>query len=301
MKGPILIPLDGSEFSEAALPWALEVSRRLGVGLDVVSVAEPIPTLDDADWNFEAERWVNEYVDHIVDECSVKAGGEVSGAGVSGYPLDRILRRADTVGASVLVAATHGRGPIARAWLGSVADGLLRTAPIPVLLVRPAEIEGDAIAPDPGVAQILVPIDGSADSEAALELAATWAHAFDAKLHVLHVVMDPNEIALRYLPRTTDVDRIGVDEATARAKDDLSGIVANLGESGLDVAAHVTGDAHGPRAILRTAQSVGADLLVMATHGRGGIQRALLGSVTDKVVRSADIPVLVTHIPDAGS
>ncbi len=301
MNGPILITLDGSEFSEAALPWALEASQRLGVGLDVVSVAEPIPTLEYAEWNADAERWVAEYIDRIVGQCAGKAGGDVTGAGLAGQALDSILNRADEVGASCIVAATHGRGPMARAWLGSVADGLLRTAGVPVLLVRPTEADDYITAPAPEPGTVLVSLDGSRDSEAALELATTWARAFESKIHLVQVVTYPNEIASPYLPQTVALNRSAVEEAMGQAKEHITAIAADLRGKGLEVAAHVTEDIHGPGGIVRIAEDVGAGLLVMATHGRGGIRRALLGSVTDKVVRSTDIPVLVTHVPHDGS
>jgi len=297
MNGPILISLDGSKFSEAALPWALEASRRLGVGLDVISVAEPIPTLEYAEWNLEAERWTSEYVDRIIEDCGDEAGGELTGAGLTGSPLDRILQRAEARDASLIVAATHGRGPLARSWLGSVADGLLRTAATPVLLVRPQEV-GDSIdAPEPAVSHILVPIDGSADSEAALAEARRWTRAFDATLHLVQVVTYPNEIASPYLPQTVALNREVVEDSTRQARAHLDDLATKLRGEGVDVETHVPEDVRGAAGIVHVATRVGADLLVMATHGRGGIRRALLGSVTDKVVRSTDIPVIVTHIP----
>ena len=297
MKGPILISLDGSKFSEAALPWALEASRKLGVGLDVISVAEPIPTLEYAEWNVEAERWTSEYVDRIVEDCAPRAGGEVTGVGVAGSPLDQILKRSEAREASLIVAATHGRGPLARSWLGSVADGLLRTANAPVLLVRPTESGDHIAAPEPVVSDIVVSLDGSEDSEAAVAEARRWARAFGAKVHLAQVVTYPSEIASPYLPQTVALNREVVDDSSRRASEHLQGVAADLRGEGLDVEAHVPEDVHGAAGIVKVAKDVGADMIVMATHGRGGLRRALLGSVTDKVVRSTDVPVLVTHIP----
>jgi len=301
MNGPIMIALDGSQFSEAGLPWALEASRRFGVGVDVVSVAEPIPTLEYAEWNADAERWVAEYVDRIAGDCEREAGGPVTGAGLAGSALDSLLGRAEEVGPGLIVAATHGRGPMARAWLGSVADGLLRTASTPVLLVRPTEQEDHISAPEPALGDIVVAIDGSKDSEAALEQAKGWARAFEATLHLVQVVTYPNEIASPYLPQTVALNRSVIDEASAQATEHVDSVAAELRGGGLTVVSHVTEDLHGPAGIVRIAEEVGAGLLVMATHGRGGLRRALLGSVTDKVVRTTDIPVLVTRIPHRAS
>lgn len=296
MNGPVLISLDGSKFSEAALPWALEASRRLGVGLDVISVAEPIPTLEYAEWNLEAERWTGDYVDRIVADCAGRAGGEVTGVGLAGSPLDQIIKRAEARDASLIVAATHGRGPLARSWLGSVADGLLRTAGVPVLLVRPQESEDHVSAPEPVVSDILVSLDGSGDSEAAVAEARRWARAFDATLHLAQVVTYPSEIASPYLPQTIALNREVVEDSSRRASEHLEGVAADLRGEGIEVETHVPEDVHGAGGIVEVSRKIGADLLVMATHGRGGLRRALLGSVTDKVVRSADVPVVVTHI-----
>jgi len=301
MNGPILISLDGSKFSEAALPWALEARRRVGVGLDITSVAEPIPTIEYAEWNIEAERWTSEYVDRIIEDCGDEAGGEVTGSGLTGSPLDQILQRAKARDASLIVAATHGRGPLARSWLGSVADGLLRTAPVPVLLVRPQEGDDSIFAPEPVVADIMVSIDGSADSEAALAEARRWTRAFDATLHLVQVVTYPNEIASPYLPQTVALNREVIDDSTRQAEQHIEGLATELRGEGMDVRTHVPEDVHGAAGIVHVAKKVGADLLVMATHGRGGLRRALLGSVTDKVVRSTDVPVIVTHIPHSAS
>ncbi|MDT8370331.1 MAG: universal stress protein, partial [Longimicrobiales bacterium] len=297
MSGPIVIALDGSKFSEAALPWALEMSRRAGVGLDIVSVAEPIPTLEYTDWNTEAERWTRQYVEHLVEEYAERAGGPVTGQGIAGIAVDRILTRAADVGASMIVAATHGRGPLARTWLGSVADGLLRTAPVSVLLVRPVEEDEEITAPPPEVDHILTALDGSTDSEAALDEARRWSRAFDATLHLVQVVTWPREIASPYLPQTVALNRSAIDETRRQAEEHLATLAARLRGEGLDIETHVVEDVHGSGGIGRTAEEIGADLLVMATHGRSGVRRALLGSVTDKVVRSTHAPVLVTHIP----
>ncbi len=296
MNGPILISLDGSKFSEAALPWALQASRRLGVGLDVISVAEPIPSLEYAEWNVEAERWTAEYVDRIIEDCAGDAGGEVTGVGLTGSPLDQILKRAEAKEASLIVAATHGRGPLARSWLGSVADGLLRTAAIPVLLIRPTESGDHIAAPEPVVSDILVSLDGSAGSEAAVAEARRWTRAFDARLHLAQVVTYPGEIASPYLPQTVALNREVVEDSSRRASEHLEGIAAKLRGEGIDVVTHVPEDVHGAAGIAQVSREIGADLLVMATHGRGGLRRALLGSVTDKVVRSVDVPVVVTRI-----
>ena len=117
--------------------------------------------------------------------------------------------------------------------------------------------------------------------------------AFEADLHLLRVVSYPVEIASPYLPHTIQMNRKVVEEAKHAAGDYLKGIARRLAEEGTQATTHVVVDHQGGHTIAHEAGTLEADLLVMATHGRGGLQRALLGSTTDKVIRSVQIPVLV--------
>jgi nucleotide-binding universal stress UspA family protein len=178
-----------------------------------------------------------------------------------------------------------------------VADGLLRPSSVPVLLVRPREEDEEVVVQLPDVDAILVSLDGTTDSEAALDHAKAAARAFDADLHLVQVVTYPSEVASPYLPQTVALNRELLERSQEEAEGHLETTAAALRDEGLRVERHVLEDVHGAGGIVRTAKEVGADLLVMATHGRSGIRRALLGSVTDKVVRASDTPVLVVRIP----
>lgn len=295
MNGPVLIALDGSRFSERALPWAMELARRAEVGLDIVTAAEPISTMEYAEWNQLAQVWAADYVAEVKSSCESK-GLSVTTFSGTGHPLQVILDRAGENDASLIVAATHGRGPLVRAWLGSVADALLRQSRHPLLLVRPAESEEEDAGPE--VSRIALALDGSEVSQGALDRAVALARAFDAELHLVRVVTFPSEVASPYLPQTVALNESilqkSLDEATAALEREAT----RLRGEGLSVRVHVTKDVQAATGIVRCASESGAEMIVMATHGRGIVGRTLLGSAADKVVRTSQIPVLV--VPSKG-
>ncbi|MFB6161284.1 MAG: universal stress protein [Haloferacaceae archaeon] len=137
---------------------------------------------------------------------------------------------------------------------------------------------------------ILLPIDGSDAAEAAVEHAADLARTYDATVHVF--------CAVEPIP-TAEADAATLIETM---QEDAERVVADaasrLREDGVDVTTAVrTGSAY--RTILSYVEDAGVDLVVMGTHGRSGVGRVLLGSVTEKVVRHADVPVLTVRRADA--
>jgi nucleotide-binding universal stress UspA family protein len=294
MYSSILVSLDGSSFAEAALPWALSFSRRTGADLHLATVHEPVPSFSYDEWESAAWEWSEEYLAKIRDRATPLAGGKVDAWVGSGRVVDCLLRRAEDVKADLVIMATHGRGAITRAWLGSVTDGLLRHTHLPVLVVRPPQkshpdLEDDT--PEPGC--IVVPLDGSKLAESELEHAKELARLYGSCLHLVRIVAYPVEIASPYLPHTVQMNQHLVDEAKDAAEDYLESRAEPLREDGFTVETHVVVDAQPGHAIAEVVEQAGAGLVIMATHGRGGIQRALLGSTTDKVIRSVEVPVLV--------
>jgi nucleotide-binding universal stress UspA family protein len=205
--------------------------------------------------------------------------------------------QAEALGVDLVVLTTHGRGPLGRFWLGSVADALVRRLPVPALLVRPQEGAPAAEA----VRHILVPLDGSPLAEQILEPAAALAELTGAAVTLLRVVgpVPPpgaevpdgliEEAVQQLLEKTAELQ----ERVNAGASQGLETAAARLRERGLVVQTRVAvADAPAP-AILDAAREVGADLIALATHGRRGLKRLLLGSVADKVVRGGTLPVLL--------
>ena len=287
----LLVTLDGSSFSEWALNYAAGLGSRTGADIELTSVHEPIPSFAYDEWEAAAFEWTEEYLAKARATLAERLGSEVTAWVGSGQVVDSLLDRAEAIGADLIVAATHGRGAFTRAWLGSVADGLLRHAHQPLLLVRPEK--GERPPEDPEFRKILVPLDGSDFSESVLPLAMEMARLYEGEVHLLRVVAYPIEIASPYLPHTVQMNQEVVEEAKVSAMAYLKEKAAGLEGQVDTVRTHVVVDSQAGAAICGECRDIHADLVVMATHGRGGFKRALLGSTADKVIRSAHTPVLV--------
>jgi nucleotide-binding universal stress UspA family protein len=211
----------------------------------------------------------------------------------SGDVVEAILDEVDESASNVIVMTTRGHGGVVRAVLGSVASELLGKSPVPVLLVRAG---ARPIAQQ--VRQILVPVDGSAESEQSLATAAELAGAAGASLTLLNVVTASPVPAWSYdtgapVEAREYADPVLLDRAAlADARQYVSMLAKQLENQHSPVRTlAVVGDV--ATTIKRTADEIAADLIVMRTRGRTGAARAVLGSVADAVVRSAAAPVLL--------
>lgn len=307
MYRSLLVPLDGSDFGEHALPLALSLARRLGTTLQVVRVHVPawgvygeLGGLYDEATDRALRDHERAYVDAVVQRLAAVADTAPSSALLDGPVADAICRHAAATGADLLVMTTHGRGPLARFWLGSVADALVRQASIPILLVRPQEAAAD-LAQEPVVRRVLIPLDGSELAEQVLEPALALGAATQAEYTLLRVVNRMTPVS--YDPASGRVS--GLRESLLKqlqamdrqqwteAQDYLERLAGSLRARSLTVQTRVVSHEQPAAAILDDAQKNAVDLIALATQGRGGLKRLLLGSVADKVVRGAAEPVLV--------
>jgi len=291
MKRHVLVPLDGSDLSEAALPMARRLTRSSGSVLELVTVYDrgSIPV---EEWDSAYPEIARSYLDRIAGELTAD-GSTVETSFLVGNPADQIRALAAKQESDFVVMSTHGRGPFSRFWLGSVTDDLVRTMPAPLVLIRPEDesAEGE----EPGLINVLVTLDGSENAEAVLPTAAAMGHDFGAHYTLLRVIRYPDELVSAYMPNSVQLSQQVVDEGVRNAKAYLEPLVAKLREEGLEADARVVVDSRPASAIIGYAQDQNMDLIAMATHGRGGVTRALMGSVTDKVVRGAHTPVLVVR------
>jgi nucleotide-binding universal stress UspA family protein len=185
----------------------------------------------------------------------------------------------DSHGVDLIVMTTHGRGGMSRFWLGSVADQLLRRTTVPVLLLRPSKP-----VPVPQFHSVLIALDASAQSEEAIAPALALARTTPGSRVVLAHVMGP--------PLSLVEPALGPEEsreAVAR----LEHLAHRLGLQGIQTTVQLATGARVAEQIHELASAEQADLIVVGTHGRRGVERLLLGSVADKVVRGTDQPVLV--------
>lgn len=300
MYRSILVPIDGSTFGEHALPLALSIARRSGAAVRLAHVhvanqlvyAIGMPVGDDA-LDTPSRESECAYLDGLAQHLSATWGVEVTTDLLDGMPADTLRRCAIETAADLVVMSTHGRGPVSRFWLGSVADTLVRQLPIPVLLARPHQESLDLLdlQGEPILQRVLIPLDGSPLAEDALEYAVGLGETMGAQYTLLQAI-DP--IVMDYAPvaRSAGLDEQLVEEWRAEAQTYLDQVAARLRERSLQVQTSIAVAAPA-LAILDYARHHGTELIAMATHGRSGVSRLLLGSVADKVVRGACAPVLL--------
>lgn len=316
MISSVLVPLDGSPESEQAIPYAQAVSPD-GGGILLVSVVPDQGALVANDpRHTEWQRTVSpgQEAPYAGELHAARAGlhqviartGDPrltwSIAVAQGDPAALILKAIAQQDIGLVVMSTHGRGAFGRAIFGSVADRLVRTSPIPVLLVRPdmAATESGPVAID----RILVPLDGSELSEAALPVATELAQLLGIPVQLIRATNSTSVLATFggsgpfFVAPPVDVYEQMATELEDTATAYLSEIATRLRDEGVDASWEVRDGS--PYAEIVNAVQPG-DLLVMTSHGRGGVMRWLLGSVAEKLVRDAPAPVLLVPAADRGT
>jgi len=303
MYRSLLVPLDGSTFAEHALPLALGLARRAGAALNVVSVHVPLlSTAADsiAPGTCEAEARILEqeraYLDGIVSRLAKLAPVPVTSSLVEGPLVAELLSgHAAVTKADLVVMTTHGRGPLSRLWLGSVADEMVRRGTPPVLLVRPHE-KGVDLATEPEVRHILIPLDGSALAEQILAPARDFGGLTQAEFTLLRVYGPAIDVDPLAYAAQEGVEG-AVEQLRVRAQDYLQRVAEGFSGQGCKVQTQAVLGQHPATAVLDAAQNLAVSLITLETHGRRGLPRLLLGSVADKVIRGASVPVLVHRSP----
>ena len=292
----IVVPLDGSELAERALPHAAVYAKALGARLLLVTVwegaedalAKVLPGVAE-DLFGAGERYYEKYLAGAVAKLKGQ-GLTVDAEVLSGHTVDEIVRITGERKARMLVLASHGRSGLGRWWYGSVAGELIRRSPAPTLVIGPEVLAQAAKEITHG--SILVPLDGSEEAEAALAPAKELAQKFGAEIVLAQVLSWAGQAYLFDVPGTT-VAEIDV-EMTKATGEYLARVAGTIG-SGPRVKAEVL---HGmpAEALIDLVERDALDLVVMTTHGRSGLTRAALGSVADRVLH-ASAPVLLIRPP----
>ncbi|AXG10821.1 universal stress protein [Haloplanus rubicundus] len=274
MYDTILVPTDGSDVAVVAADAAVTLAQRFGADVRGLYVRDG-DGADDGDRATAAVAERAAAADVEATTAVVDAEGPVH---------RRILADADEHGADCIVMGTHGRTGLDRFVLGSVAERTLRESSVPVLTVHE-----DTVV-DRNLDAILVPTDGSDCSEAAAAHAVDLALATDAALHVVHVV-DAGVLPM-------DGSGAVFDELQRAGQRALDSVVERAERAGVSTirASVLSGTPY--RAITDYADAEDVALVVMGTHGRTGFDRYLLGSVTERVVRLTDRPVLTVDDAD---
>jgi nucleotide-binding universal stress UspA family protein len=305
----ILVPLDGSPFGEQALPLALGIARRAGAALKLLHVQVPLVALPPEAGVYlgppieeEIARRQRAYLDGVARRIAADSSVPVSTAIVEGEVAPMIRAHAAQEQVDLVVMSTHGRGPLARFWLGSVADELVRELAVPLMLVRPQDQAVD-FRSDPVPRHILLPLDGTPTAEQIIPAALAVGKLVDADYTLVRVIgpvmptsyyMEGSGLAQMAETMLDEIEQMQ-SQLRQEAQTYLEGVSARLREQSLRVQTRVVVDAQPASAILKASAALGNGLIALETHGRRGLQRMFLGSVADKVVRGASLPVLVHH------
>ncbi|HEX2913054.1 MAG TPA: universal stress protein [Chloroflexia bacterium] len=309
----IVVPLDGSELSEKALPYAVRLAKSLDLSLTLLRVVD-VPDLPAVPLRKRHFDEVTEYLLKIRDFISGKRKDylflpRVEVAVVAGEPVSEICRFVREKEEALLIMTTHGRSGFSRLVMGSVAGRVLHKLTTPVLLVRPfgrketysleellsAEDEPFAITFLVDGIRLLVPLDQDEKSEAALDPAFELARQLKAPLYFVKVNLPVDAIlygeAAAFALSPEDIAKIE-EHNREEAQAYLEQVVQLAQEQGLETNTEVlTGDP--AKEIMEYADAVEPDLLVMATHARGEVGRFFFGSVATQILQSTHLPVLL--------
>lgn len=311
----ILVPLDGSELAEQALPLAIALARASGAELHLMHVFVPYAvrsdmpgtTINSAEMERQLEEQSTEYLRETTARVAKELPEHVHADPVRTRPLrsphsetvavvDRLRRAVARLHPDLIVLATHARGGFGRAWLGSVADSLIRRVNVPTLLVHPRE---ERSIPSETFRHILVPLDGSALAEESVALAARLAVLGDARITLYRVLVPQHAVARPSSVMQYNLQQLEAQEAEAGRY--LESVAAPLRGKIASLDTVVELSESPARSILDWAAQHDVDLVAMSTHGRSGFRRFMLGSVADKIVRGAQFPVLLTRPGDAAA
>ena len=286
MYKDILLPYDGSDGAAKALHHTAEIAHWADATIHVLFVADTtresvtVVGTQVVDTLVREGEDIVEKAEKILDTLGVDYDSDV----IQGHPAPTIAEYAEQYDCDSVVMPTHGREGVSRYLIGSVTEKVVRLSSVPVLTARMQHDE-QLVFP---YENILLPTDGSPSATHAAEHGLSLAAALDATVHVLSVVDDT---ALGLDVRSTMSGRES-EQAATDAVDDLVSEAETCGVS--NTVRHVErGSPH--EAILDTIESNDIHAVVMGTTGIRGSNRILLGSVAEKTVRSAPVPVITVR------
>lgn len=309
MAGPstytVLVPLDGSPAAESTLGLAAGLAGQTGHVMLLTVTPEPEPvrnligqTVLSVDESEElAHKHAQEYLSALVADSDLDPARTLTRV-ATGDPSESILDIASTEHVDLICMATSGRGAAGRVLFGSVADRVARHGAVPTLLVRSHGVHEQ-------LSQVVVPLDGSKLSEAAIPVAVDIAERLRLPIRLIRIVDTDDvvrhmntdgEVDLFVLPPDHDYHKARLEVET-RERDRLTEIAARLIPADRPVNIHVES---GSAAFLLLERVHASDLTVLTSHGRSGVRRWLLGSVAEKLVRHAAGPVVVVRPESSG-
>ena len=287
----ILCAIDFSEFTDLILAFGTALAKTCPARLALVHVTVDVNTLlKHHETNLDVNRLqqtnlreASQELEALAKDLPVACEIIVS----QGDPADAMNKLARDKQADLVISATHGRSGFKRLLLGSVTEKLLKTLPCP-LLVLPAHDHGSA-SPDAShrdIAKILVGCDFSADSNLAVERALDLARAFQAELHLAHVIK----------PALYQDKREAVEDLRSRLGSQLDTMVPDTRRD-LGRIESILLEGEPSTQLIHAAEERGIDMIVLGIHGHTLLEKLLVGSTTDRIIRQANLPVLAVRQP----
>ncbi len=283
----ILVPLDGSGEAESVIPYLRDLAPRFSSRVHVLGIGMGRKAR-------RVNRLLEDYVNRIAHELQ---SDNVKAEAVTRYGIaaDKILDFTTENDIDLIIMATHGRSGITRWWMGSVAEKVISEATAPVLLIRSKRPRKTGAAGKLNfLHKILAPLDGSDIGEAALTYVESLAINSGASISLLQVVSPPGTVEASLLGGPDW--RKFVKAMQDAGKDYLKAIAEKLSSKGIKPTYEVVAGDPAEK-IVEYADNNSVSLIAMSTHGRTGLTRWVLGSIADKVLHSARIPILLVRSP----
>lgn len=291
----ILVPLDGSKTAEAVLPYArllagdLNIPVELLTVVDVVDIGTHIPSEHFMDLDRLIQDQVVQHEEYLNNVAQSFRSTKVNCTVQKGIAGGSIINQAGADKGTLIAMATHGRSGFRRWLLGSIAEKVLRAANNPLLLVRAQDkaVTDGKVALDSAI----VPLDGSELAESILPPVIDLVKATRLALRIMRCYSVADMVS------SYEDYGVGLEALRTRSKNEatryLDAKEKELKTLGLSEVVSFTSEGEPAEAIIDAAKRAPNSLIAMCTHGRSGVSRWMLGSVTEKVVRHSGNPVLV--------
>ena len=294
----ILHPTDFSDAARAAFRRALQIADTHDAVLHLLNVAPNLGE-DPVRYAYDMEAGDESIVKKMRDASDAKMRELIEAVGAQDQEIRRVHSRGVAPGPVILeyaedqevdlvVMGTHGRRGVKRLVLGSVTEEVTRQAPCDVLTVRGEEEENGT---PPVVHKLLVPVDFSVFSRPLLQSAKVIAASFGAQIDLIHVI-EPLPFPAPLMGAMTLNDL--VSDPGARTAEHLDELIRSTGGPHVPIELH-TEEGNAAQTILDTAEALSSNMIVIASHGRSGLEGLLLGSVTARVIRKSHCPVWIAR------
>ncbi len=288
----LLVTLDGSTFAEQVLPTAKALCQAYDAKLTLVSVLRTrgsFQILPTTQTQIEAGRLEKEaYLSQVIKRLSSN-GIPIDYAVGIGPVAETVNMLGHQLGADLIVLSTHGRSGMQRWVLGSVASTIIQLSTTPILLIR-SKANGQLAVPQ--FRTLLVPLDGSEFAERVLPYVRAFDPAFESQIILLSIPEVPEAATYGVMADAVETLR---QKAEFQAQMYLGNVAGALQDEGINVRAIVTGSE--PAATIATvSKAENVNLIMMATHGRGGLDRVFIGSVAERLVQHVKLPLFLLPI-----